>query len=120
MRVLINNFLILVLLFFGIKIVLNCRLPREIKLREQFAMPGNSESIFAHGQRIRVGDADLTDLEQIPGVSIRLLDEVFSRRHEIISSATHIPSEQKCHAFELVKGLGPKTAQTICSYIAPE
>lgn len=80
----------------------------------------NTEQQFALGNKIKLSDADLYDLELIPGVSDTLGMNILVARHKIIAASNNKNSRLKINPFELAHGVGEKTASKLERYLLPE
>lgn len=78
------------------------------------------EQQFALGNSVPLSIVDLYDLELIPGVSDKLGNNILSKRQEIITDALLNGLNNQSDPFELVHGVGKKSASKLRRFIRPE
>lgn len=77
------------------------------------------ESQLAAGKSLFLGSVSEWELQLIPGVSDVLSRRILLLRPEIIAHASTLPETDQQEAFELVHGVGPKTARKLLGYLTP-
>jgi hypothetical protein len=82
-----------------------------------FATEYDCEAAFALGLRFPFSRTGIYELELIPRVSDSIAMRIDDKHDEIARRADRLAYERKYAAFEIVKGVGPKTAEKIGRYI---
>ena len=75
------------------------------------------ESLLALQQRIPFSQTGIYELELIPRISDKLAFNIDDKHERIMQRATALPTRKRDTAFEIVHGVGPKTAAKIAQYI---
>jgi len=78
------------------------------------------ESKLARGEMLRFSKITPLALELLPGISTTLADAIYSKKEEILRHAKSLEPHEQYKAFEIVHGIGPKTAQKLSQYLALE
>ena len=86
--------------------------------RAIFTTPPNPEAQLAAGQPLLLKQSRLVDLELIPQVNDRRALQILENKRRIEKRA-HIKPEEGCAAFEIVHGIGEKTAEFLCDWLSP-
>jgi hypothetical protein len=81
----------------------------------------NAEAILAAGQKLKFATVGVYELELIPGVGDKLANSILAKRSHILDCSKSTQNK-KCpeSPFEVVKGVGPKTAAKLETYLQIE
>ena len=79
-----------------------------------------AEQQFALGRKIPLSSADLYDLELIPGVADNLASNIIEKRSQIILEDQLKTKNSRKLSFEMIHGVGNKTAEKLARYLSPE
>ena len=84
----------------------------------QLSTPTNAEALLARGRRIKLCESGIYELELVPGVSDVLAIRILSKRLELEQRAAELQPDQRWQAWQIVKGIGIKTAKKFQNYVA--
>jgi len=80
----------------------------------------NAETQYALGLRIKLQEAELSDIEMIPGMNLEMAIEMLDKKAILIEKAAKLSNEKKYKSFEIVKGVAEKKAKLLANFISPE
>ena len=86
----------------------------EMKLMLQTA---NTETKFALGLKLRLSEADISDIERLPGINLKIASEIMETRNAIIAKAKILQPDKRYKIFETIKGIGEIKAKQLALYL---
>ena len=91
--------------------------PRHLSAK---TIANDPESLLAQGKKLPLATADIYALELIPGISDTLAHKIIATRLAVHSVSSFLRPSTKHRAFEVIHGVGPKTAKKLSHYLDPE